>query len=177
MLTFANHPNIDEFIFASTWPRDQQLQDEADKLAKKYGKCVHIWSWDDLVDYVNAHPRLQRLFAQGHAPFGVDLIDADFIDGLDAEAVTPFAFYSGLSENYLQWSGVVRDFDAPRICRAAIDGRIDALFAKPVLANRVAAVVHGDGGCGKSTLLRRIAIDRAGRVTACAGGLKVWISS
>jgi hypothetical protein len=156
----ADH-KFDEFVFAGTWPRDTMLQDIATELSRTSGKKVLVWSRDELVDYANMHPRLQRLFVQGHASYGVELIDTEFVKDLDTTIVDPFSFYSGLSANHLQWSGVARGFDAPRMCRAAIDQRIDALIAKPMSNTKIAAVIHGEGGSGKSTLLRRIAIDRA----------------
>jgi hypothetical protein len=156
-----SHHQFDDFVFAGTWLRDKHLQDTAEELSRTSGKRVRIWSRDDLADHVNVHPRLQRLFGQGHADHGIKLIDIEFVENLRLEAADPFSFYSGLAAGDLQWSGVARGFDAARVCRATIDQRIDCLFSKDRLDAKVAAVVHGEGGCGKSTLLRRIAIDRA----------------
>ena len=160
------HHHFDEFIFATTCPRDAQLRNVADALVQQYTKPIVLWFWDDLQDKVNVHPRLQRLFADGGDATGVTLIDHGFVTRVASIPVNAFQFYCGMSHDDLQWAGVAQNHDAPRMVLPTIQTRLDELFALPLTEARVAAVVHGEGGSGKSTLLRRIAIERA-RARSC----------
>ena len=155
------HHRFDEFIFATTCPRDAKLRNVADAPVQQYTKPIVIWSWDDLQDEVNVHLRLQRLFADGGDATGVTLIDREFVNRIAGIPVNSFQFYCGVSHDDLQWAGVAQNLDASRIVLPEIQARLDDVFARPVTEARVAAVVHGEGGSGKSTLLRRIAIERA----------------
>ena len=155
------HHHFDEFVFATTCPRDAKLQKVAAELTQQCEKRVVAWFWDDLQDKVNVHPRLQRLFADGGDATGVTLIDREFVDRIASIPVNSFQFYCGVSHDDLQWAGVAQNLDAPRIVLPTIQTRLDELFGLPLMEARVAAVVHGEGGSGKSTLLRRIAIERA----------------
>lgn len=153
---------FDTFVFATSFPPEKALQDLADDLCREHGKTFHIWSNDDLLVSVARHPRLRRLYLTGHADFGVELLNSQFIDRLKASPPPePYAFYAGHAAAGVQWRGVLCGFDAPRKVLEGLKIRVNELFNKPTLDNKVVAVVLGAGGTGKSTLLRRFGLDVA----------------
>jgi len=46
---------VEEFIFASTFKRDTQLQNKALELSKKYNFRATYWGWDDISDWIQEH--------------------------------------------------------------------------------------------------------------------------
>ena len=143
------------------------MQDAATELSKKHKTTIKIWFLDDIEEEVQLYPRLIRIYSEGGAKDVVQLIDKDFIDGLNEQLNTDksppdvFQFYSGIYANNSQWIGILKNLDAPRKHKKEIDIISENLFEEYFLDTRIAAIVHGEGGSGKSTLLRRIAMDNA----------------
>ncbi|NQZ10517.1 MAG: hypothetical protein HRT35_25470 [Algicola sp.] len=165
----ASDLEFTKFIYASTLPADNKLDDYAAALGEPHGIEVKVWSIDDIKKDIEYYPRLRRLYTAGTNKLGVTVINQDFVDGLllagetDEQPFTDdsnvFRFYSGYAGNNEQWLGVLNNLDAPRRQSSAIKAQVEMLMAKKVLESRIAAVVYGSGGSGKSTLLRRLAID------------------
>ncbi len=53
---------IKDFIFASTYKRDTNLQDKALKLSYDYGFHIMCWSWDDISDMIEEHEDIFKKF-------------------------------------------------------------------------------------------------------------------
>ena len=90
------HHHFDEFVFATTCPRDAKLQKVAAELTQQYEKRVVVWFWDDLQDKVNVHPRVHRLFADGGDATGATLIDHEFVSRIAGIPVNSFQCYCSL---------------------------------------------------------------------------------
>jgi len=157
-----NAPGFDfeVFIYSANIPNDKDIEDFAAALEETCGKKIIVWSWDSIQKDILHHPRLTRLYSESKNRLGVEVIDQDFIDGLNEAKHEPsvFHFYTGIQAKKEQWHGILNHWDAPRDCFPDIESQIDFLFSKPYRESKVVAVVYGEGGSGKSTVLRRMAI-------------------
>jgi hypothetical protein len=152
-----------QFIYACCDAPDGPLQQFAEALSLEKGVEIVIWCKETIESDIKLYPRLTRLYTFTGEKSGVESIDHAFITQLQfqhtADAPDVFRFYSGNPMRHTQWHGILQGWDAPRTCMPEVKHRIEDLFNKPLVQNKVAAVIYGEGGCGKSTLLRRIAID------------------
>jgi hypothetical protein len=137
---------------------------------KKHGKEIKIWTWPDIITYIEGRPRLERLYAFNRGQTGAELINKEFINTIqgkiDTKVYTPsvFKFYSRFYYDEEQWCGIIKGWDATRQITDKIKKHIEKLINTPV-RSQVIGVINGVSGSGKSTVLRRIAIDIAEKST------------
>ena len=146
------------FILATNLRSSNRIQEKALALSLEFNIEVLVWSWEYLVNSVKNYPRLQRLYGSRGSLFGVNLIDADFIQKLEIKKPNPFRFYTSHVEGDWQWLGVYYKLAARRNCEDEIISRLDSVFGQSSCDQKIVAVLCGDGGSGKSISLRQIAL-------------------
>jgi hypothetical protein len=151
-------PKMKHFIFAVSVYTRPALQD-ACKALSNAALTVTPWFWNKLQEDIAASKWLLRYCLDNVA--GAQWISNDFIAQEkkkgDSEKWKPIDFYS--SNSFVQWYGIIKEWDAPRQHFSSICTTIATSFADKYGDMPVAAIVQGEGGAGKSVLLRRIALE------------------
>ncbi|MBW2738626.1 MAG: hypothetical protein JRE64_07180 [Deltaproteobacteria bacterium] len=150
--------DLKQFIFAVSVETRPTVQDVCRELGDGKVKVIP-WFWNQLQEDIARSKWLLRYCLNYEA--GAQWISDDFVKNENKkgkeERWQPLQYYS--SNMYVQWYGLLQNWDAPRQHYEGIRQAIANSFADTYSDMPVAAVVRGKGGSGKSVLLRRLAID------------------